>query len=70
MVLLTAFRQVTEMTGLNKVTGMFSDKPGERETGMLHAVKQKSRLPLRLVLRITMVNLETLHWFYIMQCSS
>ena len=54
MVLLTAFRQVTEMTGLNKVTGMFSDKPGERETGMLHAVKQKSRLPLRLVLRIVM----------------
>ena len=28
-------RQVSEMTGLNKVTGMFSEKAAERDTGKL-----------------------------------
>ena len=27
------YRQVSEMTGLNKVTGMFSEKAAERDTG-------------------------------------
>lgn len=37
---LAALKQVTEMTGLNKVTGIFSDKPSERETAFWYYVKE------------------------------